>query len=153
MDEAEIKQRALNFLRNNSLATLATTEKNKPWLANVFYVVDSTDNIYFVSKVDTRHVLEMVQNPNVAFGVYSPESKLGKIKGLQAEGKVSIMKKNEIKAVFDLYDVQFPEAFGEGKNYKDFDGPSAVSRFYKITPNKLYLRDTEAFEGKKEITL
>ena len=39
---------------------------NKPWLCNVWYVMDNDNNIYFMSRETRRHSKEIEQNPNVS---------------------------------------------------------------------------------------
>lgn len=46
--------------------SLATVKENKPWVCEVHFAYDEGLNIYFVSKVDTRHCQEIAKNKYVA---------------------------------------------------------------------------------------
>jgi len=46
--------------------SLATVSDNKPWVCEVHFAYDSDLNIYFVSKVTTRHCKEIAANQHVA---------------------------------------------------------------------------------------
>lgn len=46
--------------------SLATVSDNKPWVCEVHFVYDDKLNLYFRSKLATRHAQEIAKNPNVA---------------------------------------------------------------------------------------
>lgn len=46
--------------------SLATVSGNEPWVCEVHFAYDDGLNLYFVSKLETRHCQEIAANPNVA---------------------------------------------------------------------------------------
>lgn len=42
------------------------TKDGKPWVCEVHFAYDDDLNLYFVSKLTTRHCIEIAENPNVA---------------------------------------------------------------------------------------
>jgi uncharacterized protein YhbP (UPF0306 family) len=46
--------------------SLATVRNNKPWVCEVHFAYDEDINLYWRSKSDRRHSMEIVENPNVA---------------------------------------------------------------------------------------
>lgn len=46
--------------------SLATVRESKPWVCEVHFAYDEDLNLYFVSKVSTRHCQEIADNPHVA---------------------------------------------------------------------------------------
>jgi len=78
-----------SFLRKHHVFTLATARNNVPWCSTCFYAyLDREAALVFTSDDSTRHASEMLDNP-VASGTVALETKIvGKIQGLQFEGRV-----------------------------------------------------------------
>lgn len=155
MDNSEVLVKFQNFIKNQSIATVATVDsKGKPWIFNIFYILKPDLSMYFLSSTDSRHCECFEKKNNIALSIYSHDSEHGSIKGIQAEGVVSVVSKDsDVKELFDLYDVQFHSALEEEATYKDYAKKSSKSKFYKIELHKVFFRDSENFAGKEEITL
>lgn len=80
--------RALKFLGENRLMTLATAAKNAPWVATVFFAYDKKFRILFYSRPDTRHCRSIEKDPRVAVAVnHAWRGKDGLLRGLQLSGR------------------------------------------------------------------
>lgn len=80
----------IKFFRKHHVLTIATSVENEPWCANCFYVYLEEENVLaFTTGIDTRHGKEFVKNPVVAGSVVLETMIIGKIRGIQFQGKVS----------------------------------------------------------------
>ena len=87
----------IKFIKKHHVLTLATTIDNQPWCCNCFYAYDSeSQHFVFTSEEHTRHINEILKNHNVAGSIVLETKIIGKIQGLQFEGRVfKIMQKHE----------------------------------------------------------
>ncbi len=82
-------ERIVKFIKKHHVLTLATSLGDAPYCANAFYAYDALRNRFvFTSSVDTRHGAEMVKNTRVAASIVWETKIVGKIQGLQLEGRV-----------------------------------------------------------------
>lgn len=155
MNDSEILIKFQNFIKNQKIASVATIDsKGKPWIFNIFYIIKPNLSIYFLSSSTAKHCECFEKKDAVAVSIYSHESEHGSTKGIQGDGKVSVVTKDsEVKELYDLYDVQFRNSLEEESTYKDFVKKSSKSKFYRIDLHKVYFRDSENFEGMEEISL
>ena len=82
-------ERFVKFIKKHHVLTLATVSgEGMPYVANCFYAYDKERNLFiFTSDNTTRHGAEMEQNPNVALSIALETRVVGRIQGLQIEGK------------------------------------------------------------------
>src|SRR5512138_1009954 len=86
-----IDEKIKKFFRKHHVLTIATTVNNEPWCANCFYVYLEEENaLVFTTSSDTRHGKEFAQNPVVAGSVVLETMVIGKIRGIQFQGTVSV---------------------------------------------------------------
>lgn len=85
-----IDKRIIRFLKKHHVLTIATTVNDEPWCANCFYVYLEEDNsLVFTTDTATRHGQEFLKNSSVAGSVVLETMVIGKIRGIQFQGKVS----------------------------------------------------------------
>lgn len=85
-----IDSRVIKFFKKHHVLTIATTVNNEPWCANCFYVyLEEENSLVFTTGSDTRHGREFLVNKLVAGTVVLETMVLGKIRGIQFQGKVS----------------------------------------------------------------
>ncbi len=124
-----------------------STKDGKPWVAPVLFVYDKDYNIYFLSTVDARHSKNLLENADVSISIFDSSQKIGISYGIQAEGKVSLVEKREIKKVITLYcEKVFPDSEMEPtKRYvpEDYLG-AAEFRFFKIKLADTYVKDGDS---------
>ena len=83
----DLKPYVLEILDNTYLMSLGTVLDNKPWVSDVVYVFDDKFNIYWLSKIDTRHSKNISLNPIVSASITLSTNQGEDNKGLQIEGK------------------------------------------------------------------
>lgn len=152
-------QLAQKIIDSNQYMTLATCKDNIPWVAPVFFATDKNRNFYFLSGKETRHILEIENNPNVALSIYDSREIPENIDGVYIEGVASQVSLKELpKAINLLYKKRFPDP-RELKQHlhtvEDFLG-GKPRRFFKIAPNHIYkldLDNTSEVDRKVEIDI
>lgn len=111
MTETFPEKKIVSFLKKHHVLTLATVSNNEPWCANCFYVYDEVNNCFiFTSDDDTRHANEAVKNPFVAGSVVLETSVIGKIQGIQFQGKIKKAEGKVLSRAKKLYLLRFPIA-------------------------------------------
>jgi len=105
------EKRIIRFLKKHHVLTVCTTVNNEPWCANCFYVyMEDSNTLVFTSDNDTRHGREFLINKEVA-GTVVPETKIiGKIRGIQFRGTVSLLQGDDLEKARRAYIKRFPPA-------------------------------------------
>jgi uncharacterized protein YhbP (UPF0306 family) len=85
MDEIA-RQRALDYLAEHTVATLATCGEDGVWAAAVFYVNDGFD-LLFLSADHTRHARHIAANRQVAATIQENYNRWEAIQGIQMAGR------------------------------------------------------------------
>jgi len=106
-----IDKRIITFFKKHHVLTVATSAGNEPWCANCFYVyLEEENGLVFTSGNDTRHGKEFAENDLVAGSVVLETSVIGKIQGIQFQGKVSEPDGELLSAARRAYLMRFPFA-------------------------------------------
>jgi uncharacterized protein YhbP (UPF0306 family) len=104
-------QRMVMFLRRHHLLTLATCHDNQPWCCNCFYAyIDRLCGLVFTSDTSTRHIAEAMQQPTVAGSVALESTVVGKLQGIQLEGRLTEADGELLKEIKTAYLKRFPFA-------------------------------------------
>ena len=91
--------------------TLATCHDNLPWCCQCFYVyVERLCGLVFTSDTTTRHISEALEQPYVAGSIVLETSVVGKIQGIQLEGKLKEADGELLKEIKTAYLKRFPFA-------------------------------------------
>lgn len=138
---------ALSFLVNNETGVLATiSNKGTPRARLVYYTVDDSFNIYFLTLANTRKVADITTNPHVAFTVFQTDTP----RTLQLEGTASDLTDT---ATNDPLLVSFIKMLSSKNTYgipiEHLD--TAVIRFFKITPTWVRWGDFTFGEGTDNV--
>lgn len=105
------EKRIVDFIHEHHVLTLATSIENKPWCANCFYVYLEDENCFvFTSDDATKHVQDVLINPDVAGSVVLETSTVGKIQGIQFRGKMEIPAGSLASKVKKAYLKKYPFA-------------------------------------------
>jgi uncharacterized protein YhbP (UPF0306 family) len=154
MDQEELKQRAKNFIRSQRICSIATTDGNEPWITPTRYIADEKNNIYVLLSIKSKSVSNIENSNIVAVSIVTkvPES-IDKLRTIQCQGKVSTVSGEELKDVFEQYEVSFPGSIDDGETFKNFQGKNVDERFIKITPSTIYFLDPEYSEERVKIVL
>ena len=152
----ELKEQILDYLRSHNTMTLATTVGDLPWAATVFFASEDL-HLYFFSAPDSRHCQNLAANPRVAVTIQEDYQDWRKIKGIQLEGRVSlvvgVLEKTKAMAI---YAAKYPEIIklftnpASGLFYKAF----LKVKFYCVMPDKVFFIDNaQGFGKRQELTI
>jgi uncharacterized protein len=135
-----LDSRIVDYIIKNNTLTIATTHKGKPYCAICFYAWCTKRNLFiFLSHTTTRHVEELMKEPNVAGSIVNKPASIAEIKGLQFTGMVISPEKSILSDLKKTYLKLFPVARLFGAN------------FFAIEPNFLKMTDNTLGFGKKII--
>lgn len=101
----------VDFIKEHHVLTLATSQENKAWCCNCFYVFDNDKmHFLFTSDEDTIHINHINRNPIVACSVVLETKMIGQIRGAQITGTVSRVNKDDYLKQKLRYLKRFPYA-------------------------------------------
>jgi uncharacterized protein YhbP (UPF0306 family) len=134
-----LKQGIDDYLKQATLMQVATTNNNQPWACSVYFATDDAMNLYWLSKPDRRHSLELTKNEKVAGTIVLPHTPGDKVRGIQFEGTAKeITDPIQLTKAMELYAKRFgmpPERMNAIISHKD--GHSC----YRIVPTLYVLFD------------
>ena len=129
----QIDQQIIHFLNEHHLLTLATSQNNKPYCCNLFYVYDQVSNhLIFSTETKTKHAQDFITNTNVAGSVALETKNVSKIQGVQLLGTIEELKGERLKIAKE----QYIKAFSYAANMELHLWVMPLS-FIKMTHNKL----------------
>lgn len=129
----EIDHRIVEFINKHHVLTLATTFKNIPYCANCFYVYYQDENmLVFTTDHHTKHAQDAVAQNIVAGSIVLETNVVGKIQGLQFQGRMYEPKDEQLRKVKSRYLKRFPVAMLMKTNLWVVE-----LRFLKYTDNRL----------------
>lgn len=132
-----LKLELLNYLKSHRLMSLATYG-DTPWISWVFYVTDDNFNLYFVSAPDSKHIIDIVNNNNVACGITNTEQDpLGNKIGVQLQGYVEeVTIGTKLKIFFEMWKSVINR--NETKlTYENYASKAIYSKVYKVVPTHI----------------
>lgn len=107
----EIDKRIIEFINKHHVLTLATTRENIPYSANCFYIyLDDRNMLVFTSDRETKHAQDAVIQGVVAGSIVLETNIVGKIQGVQFQGKMYEPKDELLKQAKARYLKRFPVA-------------------------------------------
>ena len=107
----EVDKRIIEFINKHHVLTLATSKNNVPYCANCFYVYHKEKNmLVFTTDHETKHAQDALQQGAVAGSIVLETNVVGKIQGLQLQGKMYEPQDELLKEVKSRYLKRFPVA-------------------------------------------
>lgn len=141
--EQTVKDYIRTGLQAGRVMQLATVRDDGPWIATVYFVADSTGNVYWLSFPARRHSEDVAKDDRAAVAI---AIKLDKpVIGLQASGTVH--------EITDLETVQrvlpdYVAKYGSGVDFVErFARGEAEHRLYRFTPEEWWLFDEVHYPG------
>lgn len=144
-----LTEKALTYLREHNVMTLATAGPEGVWAAAVFYVNDGF-NLYFLSAPTSRHSLNLEAHPGVAAAIHEDYRDWRKIKGVQLEGQARRIEGAEQATAALRYGSKFPVVGNLAQAPVEI--VQAMSRivWYRLTPRRLYFIDNSLGLGHRD---
>jgi len=140
-------ERALAYLETHNVATLSTFGSEGPWAAAVFYASEGF-KLYFLSSPTTRHGRNLDGDPRAAAAVHEDYRDWPAIKGIQMEGRVSILTGQDRDRVIGLYARKFP-IIADPAEAKIREALSRVD-WYGLVPQRVYFIDNALGFGHRD---
>ena len=152
----DLKQQIVDYLHSHNTMTLATTQGDLPWAATVFFASEDF-RLYFFSAPDSRHCQNLAANPRVAVTIQEDYRDWRKIKGIQLEGRVTLVDGIIEKArAMAIYARKYP---GIIKLFTDpasgvFHKAFLKVKFYCVMPDRVFFIDNaQGFGKRQELTI
>ena len=137
---APLKERVFAFLGEHHVMTLATVGPDGPWAAAVFYAHEDL-RLYFLSAPNTRHAQNLAHAPRAAATIQRDYDDWPGIRGLQLEGTVREVAREDEARVRALYQERYPLiGGGAGVPRKLLEALDKI-RWYTFVPESIYLID------------
>lgn len=139
------RKRVDELLNMISTMTLATVDSaGKVHATPLYFAGDENWCLYFFSEPDTRHGINLQQNPKAAVGIYPQVHGWREICGLQMHGVVRVLSRGEQwDKGWRLYQQKFPFAV-------QFLAQIKQSKFYAFIPEWVRLIDNRVRFGYKK---
>ena len=100
-----------DFIKKHHVLTLATSVNDLPYCANCFYAYLENENMFvFTSDNETKHVQDVLHNNYVGGSVVLETRVVGKIQGIQFNGKMYLPEDSLKKKARKIYMKRFPFA-------------------------------------------
>jgi uncharacterized protein YhbP (UPF0306 family) len=144
-DPARLREICFSLLEENRIMTLATFGEEGPWAAPVIYAWETHStsiSLYFMSRLSTRHVKNLLETPPVAAAIHPNETR--PLRGLQAEGKVEMLRGKEALRVIRFYLRRFPLA-KRRFSIRAVLEESLDLRFFRFSPERIFILSEEDF--------
>jgi uncharacterized protein YhbP (UPF0306 family) len=98
-----------SILNETHSLTLATVDPDgSPRATPLFFAVDESLDLYFLSDPESQHCLNFTRDPRVAVGLYPDVKKWRHIRGVQMKGAVDFVSNATQQVGRDYYYQRFP---------------------------------------------
>lgn len=135
----DIEQTIREYLPNVLHMSLATSRGDKPWICEVHFVYDDELNIYWRSRPNSRHSLDIASNPHVAGNIVEQHPLDRKPRGVYFEGTASIV--DDIRQNSPIY-YAFVNRIGASPDLLEDAQKEDGHKIYKVTVTDWYLFDS-----------
>ena len=148
-----------DIIKSNKFLTLATVDNDgNVWTTPLSYSYDSDYNFYFTSELDSKHIVNIMDNPKVSFTIFDSTKRVSDIDGLQINGIVGQVDSDKLEKVVKEY-YQF--VFKDPEERKGWEAPytyfledkKPIYRFFQIMPTEIYKRDTENLDADRRVKI
>jgi uncharacterized protein len=144
-----MRDKALAYLRDHNVMTLATNGAHGLWAAAVFYVNDGW-TLYFLSAPTSRHSLNIESQSTVAATIQEDYKDWREIKGIQLEGQARQINGAEQAAAIVRYSAKFPIVSNLGQAPAEIIQATKHVAWYMLTPTRLYFIDNALGLGHRD---
>jgi uncharacterized protein len=111
MEGIVMHKRMIALLHKHHLLSVATVVNDKPWCASCFYTWESQENwIIITTDEDTLHGSGFINKPDISGTIALETLRVGRIRGVQFTGKISLAEGEKLKKARKAYLLRFPYA-------------------------------------------
>ena len=105
------EKRIWSFINSQTVMNMATSSEGIPWSASCFFALEKTHKLLvFKSDKESRHMREAVTQGIVAGTILPDKLKIGKVKGIQFQGKMLSDNGDILAAAQKKYYKKYPYA-------------------------------------------
>lgn len=134
----DYRKRVEHCFRSVMFSSLASTDNNNIWNSPLWLVKDENWNLYFRSRLNSKHVHNIEKNNKVAIAIYDSKQ-LDAIAGLQISGKAEVLNsKAEIEKAIKYY---HPDE--HDMTNKEYTDKNAEFKLVKIKPTHIFIFDQQ----------
>ena len=130
-----VEQTIRDYIAEVLHLSLATSADNKPWVCELHFAYDNNLNLYFRTKVDTRHGREIAANPFVAGNIVGQHGPTNKPRAVYFEGVAELLEDATEQAAYD-------ERFGKRKGILLPASQPNGHKYFRVVVSDYYLFDT-----------
>ncbi len=135
--------RAREILSTIKYATIATiTPDGCPWNSPVAHEIDSDNNIYWFSHIESQHSINVRVNPRAFIVIYDSTAPAGTGEGVYMEVDVE-----EVGDAEMINKIRSLKKQSEVNDAQEFLG-DASRRCYKATPSRIWMNDADEKDGE-----
>ena len=116
---------------------VATSGDQEIWSCTVNFAYDEKLNLYFLSRLSSKHMQHISSKPKIAVSLFDPNTSVHKV-GIQLSGNAEIVGDIFVDEIFDIYFSRYGKEGNSADNYKG----NAEWKFVKVTPTEVYYFDT-----------
>lgn len=145
----DLQDRVLNYLQAHNVMTLATHGEAGVWAASVFYVNDGF-TLYFLSAASTRHARDLAARMEAAATIQEDYKSWPEIKGIQLEGRVSLLKGREKIKAIARYGLKYPVVGDAARAPGQIATALSRVNWYRLEPELLYFIDNSLGFGHRD---
>ncbi len=145
MNTMRTEEKIRKYLPTKNVIQLATARDNQPWACNVHYFSDEDLNLYWISEPGRRHSLEIQDNKKVAavIKIHENTEQENYVIGIAIEGTAQ-----EMESFDETIAASYRDKLSKGESFvEDMKSGKKPYKFYKLTPKKFVLFDTQDFTG------
>jgi len=146
------QNKALAYLEQHNVLSLATTGPDGVWATAVFYV-NKRFTLYFLSAPSSRHSQNIEHNSQVAGTIQEDYSDWPDIKGIQFEGQAQRIEGAEQLQAIGRYGTKFPVVGNLKQAPAHIVKAMSKVAWYKVHPTKLYFIDNSVGFGHRDQVL
>lgn len=128
---------------------IATVRDGRPWIATVYFVVDETLNLYWLSWPERRHSQEIAAHAQVAAAIVTHAEQ--PVVGMQCEGQAHIVTDtSEVQTVMELY----TRKYGQGDRFAHHhQAGTNHHEMYRLAPRSMSLFDEARYATDSPIAV
>jgi uncharacterized protein YhbP (UPF0306 family) len=143
----ELRRIIISILKNGFTMSLGTLDEIGVWVSDVTYINDEDYNLYWLSRVESRHSEAILKNPNVVATITLSDNPNREVIGLQISGiaeKLGGEPSGDVVEERVIKSKDAPPSHPDGSLYP-------ITAWYKLKPKKIELMDVPLFGFNKKV--
>lgn len=144
--DKKVQRIIFGIIRDATLMQVATVNRGKPMVVNVWFSFDEKMDLYFISRYNRIHSRDIADDPNVAGSIVSAKGAVpGRaVMGVTFQGRAREVPKAELRKSYAYYQKRYP-VISENHRVEEMMDRTTAMRVYRIVPTKFILFDEVNF--------